>query len=159
MVERASRYSAHSTRKNASLLPTEPYCNTQVCFPFTSSILHTESFSSLYHTVNILLHRPLLSKRSSPHTDRKAVIECLTSASAITIIFELFSTTFGHGYSIMALSYSLYMAASIFLLQVQAVKPSDPRMVERLRFCINSLESVSTVNAGMFHLRPHFGLY
>lgn len=46
----------------------------------------------------------------------------------------------------MSLSYGLYMAASVFLLQLQAIKSADPRIFERLHFCIQSLESVSTVN-------------
>ena len=98
--------------------------------------------------MNILLHRPLLARQSSPHTDRAAIVECLSSASAITIIFGSFSLTYGHGYSIMTLSYSIYVAASIFLLQIRATQPPEPKMVERLQFCIEALESVSSVNAG-----------
>jgi hypothetical protein len=90
-------------------------------------------------------------------TESNAIVECLSSASAITVIFELFLSSFGYNHCVMSLSYSLYMAASIFLLHVQAVKPPDSKSLERLDFCVNALERVSSTNAGTFHFSSNFG--
>jgi hypothetical protein len=65
-------------------------------------------------------------------------VQCMISANSIIAIFDLFRQTFGVKYTILSLGYSVYTAASIFLLEVQAT--STPS--ERLSFCIQALESI-----------------
>ena len=51
----------------------------------------------------------------------------------------------------MVLAYSLYMATTVFLLQIQMSDPSEHGMyanLEALRFCVRALQEVATVNTG-----------
>ena len=108
--------------------------------------------SCLYHTFTILLYRPMLFQRSEV-TDQKPdpnhLVECISSATSIIAIFDLFCKTFGDSYCILSLSYSVYTAASIFLLQIQAGMSQDEQTLARLKFSIYSLERVKSTNPGM----------
>ncbi|KUI63280.1 Nitrogen assimilation transcription factor nirA [Cytospora mali] len=88
----------------------------------------------LYHTFNILLHRPMLSReRSTPNNNRaKHLLECVSSATSIIAIFDLFCKSFGIYRTVLSMSYSVYIAASIFLLQ--------------LDFCIRALSRLKDIN-------------
>lgn len=76
--------------------------------------------------------------------------ECLASATAITAIFDLFCRTFGYGRVVLSLAYSLYTAASIFLLQIQATSSKDGKeketkdenTIQRMQFCVQGLHRV-----------------
>ncbi|KAM0515433.1 hypothetical protein ACHAPE_005958 [Trichoderma viride] len=46
-------------------------------------------------------------------------------------------------YCVLSLAYSLYIASSIFLLQVQAA-PDDAQALRRLSYCIQALKQVKT---------------
>lgn len=77
---------------------------------------------------------------------------CVTSAVAISAVFDLFVRTFGYGHCILSLSYSVYIAVSIFLLQVQAHEGGHEAL-HRLLFCVDCLEQVKVVNPGKFKLK------
>ena len=77
---------------------------------------------------------------------------CLFSATALYAIFDLFVRSFGYGHCVMSLSYSLYLAASIFLLRVQNSARIDMQGLSDLYRCMQALQQVSTVNTGMFWL-------
>ena len=108
--------------------------------------------SSLYHTLKILLFRPTLVKRSRQTSGERTQNQdhlriCVASAVSIAAIFDLFCMTFGEDHCITSLSYSLYIATSIFLLQVQAL-PGDTQALSRLLFCVQYLERVQSINPG-----------
>ena len=107
-------------------------------------------YSCLYLTFKILLHRPMLFRRLSGHhrPDPRHLLECISSATAIITIFDLFRRTFGEAYCVLSLSYGVYTAASIFLLQVQASTFQDDQTLKRLQFCIGVLERVKSFNSG-----------
>ena len=48
----------------------------------------------------------------------------------------------------MALSYSLYTAASTFLVQAQSSHYFDFNCLPELQYCVRALQEVSTVNLG-----------
>lgn len=105
--------------------------------------------SCLFHTFKILLYRPMFAGGSRPKEWRsdimqKSLVACVSSAMSIITIFDLFCRTFGSNYSILSLSYSVYIAASIFLLQVQA-DPDDKQALQRLGFCIQALEQAKSM--------------
>lgn len=115
--------------------------------------------SCLYHTFNILLHRPMLSHvRSSADNNRaKHLLECVSSATSIIAIFDLFCRSFGIYRSVLSLSYSVYIASSIFLLQVQAAagatgiltdeqQQQQQPALRKLDFCIRALNRLKDVN-------------
>lgn len=75
------------------------------------------------------------------------LVECVTSSTAIIAIFDLFCRTFTMNYCIMSVAYSVYIAASIFLLQVQAA-PSDMQALRKLEYCIHGLDQVKKISPG-----------
>jgi hypothetical protein len=102
--------------------------------------------SCLYLTFRILLFRPMLSRgaHSEAEGSRPAhhyLVECVASATATIAIFDLFRRTFGMDYCVLSQSYSVYIAASVFLLQVQA-SPNDQQAMRRLNYCIQVLDHV-----------------
>jgi hypothetical protein len=107
--------------------------------------------SCLYLTLKILLYRPMLFRRlSGQHRpDPSHLVECISSATAIITIFDLFSRTFGESYCVLALSYSVYTAASIFLLQIQASAEQDDLTLRRLQYCTQVLDRVKSFNPGI----------
>ncbi|KFY46759.1 hypothetical protein V494_00339 [Pseudogymnoascus sp. VKM F-4513 (FW-928)] len=110
---------------------------------------HIVTLNCLYHTFTILLYRPMLFQRSEVADQKKDpnhLVECISSATSIIAIFDLFCKTFGDNFCILSLSYSVYTAASIFLLQIQAGMSQDEQTVARLRFSIYSLERVKSTN-------------
>ena len=115
--------------------------------------IHSLTISSaLYHTFRILLFRPMLSwqvypEEDGPHPMQNHLVECVTSATAIIAIFDLFCRTFTISHCVLSLSYSVYIAATIFLLQVQAT-PEDQQAVRKLNFCVRALQQAKTVNPG-----------
>ena len=92
-----------------------------------------------------MLFRRLSGQR---RPDPSHLVECISSAVAIITIFDLFRRTFGEGYCILSLSYSVYTAASIFLLQIQASTYQDDQTLRRLQFCTGVLERVKIFNPG-----------
>ncbi|KAF8848904.1 fungal-specific transcription factor domain-containing protein [Acephala macrosclerotiorum] len=113
---------------------------------------HIVTLNCLYHTFKILLYRPMLFHRPNGVDKKRGpdpyhFVECVSSATSIIAIFDLFCRTFGHGYCVLSLSYSIYTAASIFLLQIQAGASHDDQTLNRLAFCINSLERVKSSNS------------
>lgn len=75
------------------------------------------------------------------------LVECVTSATSIIAIFDLFCRTFTINHCVLSLSYSLYIAATIFLLQVQA-SPQDQNALRKLDFSIQALHRAKFVNPG-----------
>lgn len=85
-----------------------------------------------------------------PHPMQNHLVECVTSATAIIAIFDLFCRTFTINHCVLSLSYSVYIAATIFLLQVQAT-PEDQQAVRKLNFCIHALHQIKFVNPGKWN--------
>jgi hypothetical protein len=102
--------------------------------------------SCLYLTFRILLFRPMLSRWAPSEAEGSRpphhyLVECVASATATIAIFDLFRRTFGMDYCVLSQSYSVYIAASVFLLQVQA-SPNDQQAMRRLNYCIQVLDHV-----------------
>ena len=67
-------------------------------------------------------------------------MQCIFSANAIIAVFDLYRRAFGEGHVILALAYSVYTAASIFLLELQV--NGGGSSLEKLRFCVQILEKL-----------------
>ncbi|CAI7671782.1 unnamed protein product [Penicillium manginii] len=112
---------------------------------------HIMTLNCLYHTVNILLHRPILCSRGLLKThqesyDTSHLVQCMSSATSILSLFDLYRRTFGDNHVVLSLAYSIYTAASIFLLEIQALKYAAPGTLDKLKFCIFALERVKLSN-------------
>ncbi|EPS25614.1 hypothetical protein PDE_00548 [Penicillium oxalicum 114-2] len=112
---------------------------------------HIMTLNCFYHTVNILLHRPILCSRAPLKTrsepyDKSHLVQCLASATSILSLFDLYRRTFGDNHVVLSLAYSIYTAASIFLLEIQALKYAAPGTLDKLRFCILALERIQRSN-------------
>ncbi|KAK5075715.1 hypothetical protein LTR70_008357 [Exophiala xenobiotica] len=108
---------------------------------------HIVTLNCLFHTFKILLYRPMLFKRPDPLNERGMpdpahFKECLGSASAIIAISDVFCRTFGYSRVVLSLAYSIYTAASIFLLQIQASSYREDYTLESMRFCVQALDRV-----------------
>ena len=111
--------------------------------------------SCLYHTVNILLNRAKLklsreSRYATAMAEHNPLIQCISSATSIVALFGLYTRTFGEGHVVLALAYSMYTAASIFLLEIQAVGHGAPNTLERLSLCVHTLERLRKTSPGMW---------
>jgi hypothetical protein len=84
-----------------------------------------------------------------PRADPHHLVECISSAISIITIYDLFCRSFGYEYTVLSLSYALYTALSIFLLQIQAASRPNTEALTRLRFCIKALERLSSLNPGL----------
>jgi hypothetical protein len=80
-------------------------------------------------------------------SNQRYLVECVSSATAIIAIFDLFCRTFTMNYCVLSLAYSVYIASSIFLLQVQAA-PGDGQALGRLNYCMQALKQVKTFSPG-----------
>ncbi|PHH78557.1 hypothetical protein CDD80_6668 [Ophiocordyceps camponoti-rufipedis] len=114
---------------------------------------HIVTLNCLYHTFKILLYRPMLTGRGGKRDGdgdgtspaKSQLVECVTSANAIITIFDLFCRTFTMNYCVLSLAYSVYTAASVFLLQVQA-SPGEQQATRRLEYCCQCLSQVKTMS-------------
>jgi hypothetical protein len=70
----------------------------------------------------------------------------MSSATSILSLFDLYRRTFGDNHVVLSLAYSIYTAASIFLLEIQALKYAAPGTLDKLKFCIFALERVKLSN-------------
>lgn len=75
------------------------------------------------------------------------LLECVSSATAIITIFDLFCRTFTMNYCVLSLAYSVYTAASVFLLQVQA-SPGEQQATRKLEYCCQCLCQVKNISPG-----------
>ncbi|KAJ5359327.1 uncharacterized protein N7496_011740 [Penicillium cataractarum] len=119
--------------------------------PSYSPPSHIMTLNCLYHTVNILLHRPILCSRGLLKTrqepyDKSHLVQCMASATSILSLFDLYRRTFGDNHVVLSLAYSIYTAASIFLLEIQALKYAAPGTLDKLKFCIFALERIKGSN-------------
>lgn len=110
--------------------------------------------SCLYHTTNILLHRPTLCARPykgarQEDNDANPLVQCMTSATSIIALYDLYRRTFGDAHVVLSLAYSIYTASSIFLLHIQALKYALAPTLDKLRYCVYALERVKAANPGM----------
>ncbi|CAG8139944.1 unnamed protein product [Penicillium olsonii] len=124
---------------------------TALSLPPYSPPSHIVILNCLYHTINILLHRPILCSRELLKTrpdayDSSHLVQCMTSATSILSLFDLYRRTFGDSHVVLSLAYSIYTASSIFLLEIQALKYAAPGTLDKLKFCIFALERVKTAN-------------
>ena len=65
------------------------------------------------------------------------------------MIFSFFTRSFGDGHVITSQAYTVYIAASVFLLQVQATKDFACQAMENLRYCVDALERIKKTSLGM----------
>lgn len=106
------------------------------------------------------MYRPLLTgrgRRSDGDEDeddingaspaKSHLVECVSSATAIITIFDLFCRTFTMNYCVLSLAYSVYTAASVFLLQVQA-SPGEQQAMRKLEYCCQCLSQVKNMSPG-----------
>ncbi|KAJ5901726.1 hypothetical protein N7495_002254 [Penicillium taxi] len=110
---------------------------------------HIVTLNSLYHTINILLHRPILCSRELLKTlqepyDKSHLVQCMASATTILALYDLYRRTFGDNHVVLSLAYGIYTAASIFLLEIQALKYAAPGTLDKLKFCIFAMEQIKT---------------
>ena len=82
----------------------------------------------------------------------------MSSATSIVSLYDLYRRTFGDGHVVLSLAYSVYTAASIFLLEIQALKCAVPSTLDKLRHCISALERVKASNPGKLHPIHYFQL-
>jgi hypothetical protein len=82
------------------------------------------------------------------HSRHAYLVECVTSATAIIAMFDLFCRTFGLDHCVLPIVYSVYISASIFLMQVQAA-PEDQSALRRLEFSIQALNQVEVLSPSM----------
>lgn len=80
--------------------------------------------------------------------EHNPLIHCISSATSIVALFDLYKRTFGEGHVVLSLAYSVYTAASIFLLELQAIGHTAPNTLERLSFCVGVLERLRHTNPG-----------
>ncbi|KAI9370987.1 fungal-specific transcription factor domain-containing protein [Aspergillus egyptiacus] len=121
--------------EHLKLVPTE--------LPPYSPPSHIVTLNSLYHTINILIHRPILCSKWNRETyDESHLVHCMTSATAILSIYGMYRRTFGDSHVVLSIAYGVYTAASIFLLEIQALKYAAPATLDKLKFCIFTLERV-----------------
>ncbi|CAK7212646.1 hypothetical protein SCUCBS95973_001534 [Sporothrix curviconia] len=102
---------------------------------------HIVTLNCLYHVFRILMYRPMLSHAP----DLSHLLACVASATAIVCIYDLFCRTFHDAPCVLSLNYSVYIAASVFLLQVQALA-SNEHAIRCLEFCIRALQRARLVN-------------
>ncbi|KAL5335041.1 fungal-specific transcription factor domain-containing protein [Aspergillus crustosus] len=114
---------------------------------------HIVTLNCLYHVFKILLYRPMLFQRNTTDDTRSRahphhLVQCISSATSIITIYDLFCRSFGYVYTVLSISYSLYTAASIFLLQIQAASRQDihTQALTRLQYCIGALDRLSALN-------------
>lgn len=75
------------------------------------------------------------------------LIKCVSAATSIILIFDLFCRTFGIGHCLLTLAYSVYTASSIFLLQIQT-GTDDGNALPRLEYCVRKLVQVQSLSPG-----------
>lgn len=101
--------------------------------------------SCIYHTFKIVLYRPMLTRPPRTKEDKQllhsCLVECVTAALSCVAIFDLNCKTFGTSHTILTLAYSIYIASTVLLLQVQAT-PHDPLAVHRVTYCIRRLDQI-----------------
>lgn len=81
--------------------------------------------------------------------DKSHLVQCMASATTILSLFDLYRRTFSDSHVVLSLAYSIYTAASIFLLEIQALKYAAPGTLDKLNFCILALERVKVSNPVM----------
>ncbi|KAL5388185.1 hypothetical protein DPSP01_003174 [Paraphaeosphaeria sporulosa] len=106
---------------------------------------HIVTLNCLFHTINILTNRAKLKLSREPDlagqtAEDNPLVQCMSSATSIITLFNLYTRTFGDGHVVLSLAYSVYTAASIFLLEVQALGQAAPSTLERLAFCVGALD-------------------
>lgn len=131
--------------RSSSICSIFTYRNTKVCSQLCYNVPMLTISSLLYYCFRILLYRPMLSRRLSPEfghlePNPNHLRERVSSATAIIAIFDLYHRTFGESHCTISVAYCVYIASSIFLLQVQAT-PSDHQAARRLEFCPRTCKS------------------
>ncbi|KAG5933606.1 hypothetical protein E4U53_000936 [Claviceps sorghi] len=111
---------------------------------------HIVTLNCLYHAFKILLYRPMLTGRGRREVEstspiQRHLVESVTSATSIITIFDLFCRTYTMNFCVLALAYCVYIASSIFLLQVQA-SPEDHQAMRKLTYCIQCLQQLRQIS-------------
>ena len=88
----------------------------------------------------------ILLKTQQEGYDKSHLIQCMASATTILSLYDLFRRTFGDAHVVLSVAYSIYTAASIFLLEIQALKYAAPGTLDKLKFCILAMERVKVSN-------------
>lgn len=134
-------------------MPSKPHCNTKVRNAPDQHHDLADRRSCLFHTINILTNRAKLRLSREPDssaqmTEDNPLLQCMSSANTIIALFELYKRCFGDGHVVLSLAYSVYTAASIFLMEVQALRHAAPHTLERLSFCMGALDRLRVTSPG-----------
>lgn len=83
---------------------------------------------------------------ASTLVEQNPLVHCISSASSIIALFGLYTSAFGEGHVVLCLAYSVYTAASIFLLEVRATGHAAASTIERLSLCAGALKRLTRTN-------------
>ena len=109
--------------------------------------IHVMSLNLLYHTVVILLHRPILLAATSPNNENanRSYQSCLYATAAIHDLLILQANTFGLGQISYLNAYCAYMAATISVLSFEReLRPHEDHNVTSRRIGLDYLMDVIT---------------
>jgi hypothetical protein len=134
-------------------MPSKPHRNAEVRTRPDRYRVSSNQNSCLFHTINILTNRAKLKLSREPDlagqtAEDNPLVQCMSSATSIIALFDLYKRTFGDGHVVLSLGYSVYTAASIFLLEVQALGHAAPSTMERLSFCVAALDRLRVTSPG-----------
>ena len=98
-----------------------------------------------------MLHRAKLKLNRQPElastlVEQNPLVHCISSASSVIALFGLYTSAFGEGHVVLCLAYSVYTAASIFLLEVRATGHAAASTKERLSLCAGALKRLTRTN-------------
>ncbi|KAK4498566.1 hypothetical protein PRZ48_011224 [Zasmidium cellare] len=125
----------------------------------TSCFINTCALSEILNALLVTMYNPA-KESTTAEVERCAIEEekrlgsghhlrqCLESANAILLLFDLFCKSFGDGHVILSQAYALYTAASMFLLQVQATKDFASMAMDNLRYSVDALERLQNTSPG-----------
>jgi hypothetical protein len=102
------------------------------------------SLNLLYHTIVILLHRPVvLAVNTEARPEARSYSTCLFATAAISELLILHAKTFGHGQLSYINAYCAYMGATIAVLRFEReLKPSEDHSVTASRIGLQQLLDV-----------------
>lgn len=118
--------------------------------PSLAPPIHIMSLNLLYHTIVILLHRPILLAVNSPNTDNasRSYSSCLYATAAIHDLLVLQANTFGLGQISYLNAYCAYMAATISVLRFEReLGPQEDHNTTAKRIGLEYLLEVITQSA------------
>lgn len=106
--------------------------------------------SILFHTLLILIYRPFFSSRSSHPLSGRAREVCLENATIVNAFFRIYGRTFNFRNQTYLISYCVYTAATVDLLEMQQFSGAPSRAAaNRLTTTMAMLESEARQTPGV----------